>query len=219
MLCRLLPGIKNRMTEDNGRPRLIVVTGCNGVGKSTVAQALCDRLPAVRFHYPPAFLQFRAEAGLDGVVAPLPRLLYYVGATLHLSDLVQQQLVRGHAVCDRYLESPVSLLLAESAMAEPEVEAAVAPFLPFLRVPDITLLLTADYETACRRIRSRIPVRASRTEQKVLESRTFFERRESGLRQWAAKLGPVVEMSTTGLALEEMCDAAWSRLLPRLSHR
>jgi thymidylate kinase len=188
--------------------RFIVVSGCNGVGKSTVAQTLSDRLGAVVFHYPVEFVAFREEVALDTEVAALPRLLYYLGATLHLSDLVRQQLDRSDVICDRYLESPLSLLLAESSFIETDLDRICAPFEPYLCVPNLTLFLTADYETACHRIRERLPRRRTRVEQLVLESRDFFDRRERALRHQARKRGPVVELDTTRLSPAEMCQEA-----------
>src|SRR5207244_1793968 len=68
--------------------RFLVIEGCNGVGKSTIVEYLCARVGASSFHYPPTFVSFRREVHLDESVAPLPRLAYYLAATLHLSDLV-----------------------------------------------------------------------------------------------------------------------------------
>ena len=185
-----------------------MVSGCNGVGKSTVARALGDWLGAEVFHYPVEFVAFRERVALDTEVAALPRLLYYLGATLHLSDLVQQQLIRSDVICDRYLESPLSLLLAESSFAESDLDRICAPFEPYLCIPSLTLFLTSDYETACHRIRERLPRRRTRVEQLVLESQEFFHRREQALRHQARKRGPLVELDTTRLNLPEMCQAA-----------
>lgn len=184
------------------------MSGCNGVGKSTVAQALRERLDAAVFHYPAEFVQFRERVALDTEVSELPRLLYYLGATLHLSDMVRVQLARGHVVCDRYLESPVSLLIAESAFSAEEVDRWCTPYRSYLCLPDLTLLLTADYPTACARIRARLPARRTRVEQRVLDSKEFYQRREAAIRTQVAKLGLAVELDTTNLGVEPMCEAA-----------
>lgn len=190
--------------------KFIVITGCNGVGKTSVAQVLCERLDARLFHYPPEFIDFRSRASLDTAVAPLARLLYYLGASVHLSDLVGQQLAQSHVICDRYHESPASLLVAESALEEDDMDGLCAPFLDHLRVPDTTLLLTASYQTACARIRARLPARATRAERLVLDSEEFFLRRQDALRSQAARLGPVRELDTTDLSVAAMGEAAWA---------
>ncbi len=98
--------------------RFLVIEGCNGVGKSTITEYLSDRTGASTFHYPPEFVSFRHDVHLDESVAPLPRLVYYLAATLHLSDLVRAQLKQSHVICDRYLASPLSLMIGESAIEE-----------------------------------------------------------------------------------------------------
>ncbi len=190
--------------------KFFVVTGCNGVGKSTVAEALRARLGAEVFHYPVEFVRFRERVSLDTAVQELPRLLYYLGATLHLSDLVRQQLTRSPVVCDRYLESPVSLFIVESNISEAELGNICSPLLPYLRVPDVTLLLTTNYETACSRIRERVRGRSSEAERRVLESPDFFRKREIALRTESDRLGPMVELDTTNLSIKEMCESAWA---------
>jgi len=100
--------------------KFLVIEGCNGVGKSTITEYLSARAGASTFHYPPEFVSFRRNVHLDECLAPLPRLAYYLAATLHLSDLVRAQLTQGHVICDRYLASPLSLMIAESAIEETE---------------------------------------------------------------------------------------------------
>src|SRR6266853_4976687 len=124
--------------------KFLVIEGCNGVGKSTITEYLSARLGASTFHYPPEFVSFRRDVHLDESVAPLPRVAYYLAATLHLSDLVRAQLKQSHVVCDRYLASPLSLMIAESAIEETEACRLLEPFLSYLCVPDVTLLLTAE---------------------------------------------------------------------------
>jgi thymidylate kinase len=198
--------------------RLIVIEGVNGVGKSTTARYLCARFGAALFHYFPEFNRFRQEAELDVRVAALPRLLYYLGATLHLSDLVRARLARGHVVCDRYLASPLSLLLAEDTLAEEEVRRTAGPFEPYLCAPDLTLLLTAAPAAARARLRARTARSGVVTpvERQALQSAAFSRRREAALRRHAGRLGPLLELDTTRLSTEEMCRAAEALVAQRL---
>ena len=199
--------------------RFLVIEGCNGVGKSTVTKYLCARLDASSFHYPPEFVTFRGNVQLDESVAPLPRLMYYLAATLHLSDLVRAQLTKGHVVCDRYLASPISLMIAESAIDEPEACGLVERFASYLCVPDVILLLTAEHAAASARIsnRSRESGKLTPVARRILESKEFFYKRQDASRRWAMRLGPVVELDTTNTAPEEMCNSAWSLLAPTLN--
>jgi thymidylate kinase len=199
--------------------KFLVIEGCNGVGKSTIVEYLSARAGASTFHYPPEFLSFRREVHLDEGLAPLPRLVYYLAATLHLSDLVRAQLTRSHVVCDRYLASPLSLMIGESAIEEAEVRHLTEPFESYLCTPDLTLLLTAEHAVVSARIHTRSLKSGTLTPvaRKMLESEEFFQKRENASRRLAMRLGPVVELDTTNLSPEEMCNSAWSLLAPKLN--
>src|SRR6266849_5567551 len=192
--------------------KFLVIEGCNGVGKSTITEYLSARAGASTFHYPPEFVSFRRDAQLDERLAPLPRLAYYLAATLHLSDLVRAQLKQSHVVCDRYLASPLSLMIAEAAIQETEARDLIQPFLSYLCMPDLTLLLTAEHAAAGARInkRSRESGKLTPVARMVLESKEFFYKRQEASRRWAMSLGPVLELDTTNLSPEEMCNSAWS---------
>jgi len=199
--------------------RFLVIEGCNGVGKSTIEKYLSARVGASTFHYQPEFVSFRREVRLDECVAPLPRLVYYLAASLHLSDLVRAQLTQSHVICDRYLASPLSLMIAESAIEETEACRLMKPFASYLRMPDLTLLLTAEHAVASARIhnRSRDSGMLTPVARRMLESKEFFHKRENACRQFAMRLGPVMELDTTNLSPEEMCNCAWSLLAPKLN--
>src|SRR2546430_10363346 len=179
--------------------RFLVIEGCNGVGKSTIVEYLSTRLGASTFHYPPEFVSFRGKVHLDESVAPLPRLVYYLAATLHLSDLVRAQLTRSHVVCDRYLASPISLMIGESAIEETEALRLMESFLCYLSMPDMTLLLTAEHAAASARInsRSRESGKLTPVARRILESEEFFYKRQGASRRWATRLRPVGELDTT----------------------
>jgi thymidylate kinase len=198
--------------------KFLVIEGCNGVGKSTIVEYLSARVGASTFHYPPQFVSFRRDLQLDDHLAPLPRLVYYLAATLHLSDLVRAQLAQRHVICDRYLASPLSLMISESAIEETEARRVVEPFASYLHPPDLTLLLTAEHAVACARInnRSRNSGILTPVARRMLDSEEFFHKRQDVSRRWAMSLGPVVELDTTNLSPEEMRNSAWSLLAPKL---
>src|SRR6266481_4303003 len=199
--------------------KFLVIEGCNGVGKSTITRYLCARTGASTFHYPPEFVSFRREVHLDECLAPLPRLAYYLAATLHLSDLVRAQLTQSHVVCDRYLASPISLMIAESAIEETEARRLLEPFLSYLRMPDLTLLLTAEHAMASARINKRSLESGKLTPvaRRMLESEKLFYKRQDTSRRWAMRLGPIFELDTSNLSPEEMCNSAWSLLAPKFN--
>jgi thymidylate kinase len=195
----------------------VVVEGSNGTGKSTVVTDLASRTGATTFHYPQAFVRFRADVELDEVVRPVARLQYYLAATLHLSDLVADALERGPVICDRYLAGPASLLEAEEALPASELDAMVGAVLPRLVRPDLTLLLVARPDVAT----SRVQVRAAGDRSGALspvERRSadpeYRARRDAALRRHARSLGPVVELDTTRLDPGTMLADAWGIVEP-----
>ena len=197
--------------------KFLVIEGCNGVGKSTITEYLSAHLGASTFHYPPEFVSFRRDVHLDDSVAPLPRLVYYVAATLHLSDLVRAQLKQSHVICDRHLASPLSLMIGESAIEETDACRLLEPFLSYLRMPDLTLLLTAEHAVASARIdkRSRESGKLTPVARRMLKSEEFFYKRQDTSRRWAMRLGPVLELDTTKLSPEAMFNSAWALLAPK----
>ena len=199
--------------------RFLVIEGCNGVGKSTIEKYLTARIGASTFHYPPEFVSFRREVRLDECVAPLPRLVYYLAASLHLSDLVRAQLTQSHVICDRYLASPLSLMIGESAIEEMEARHLTEPFESYLCMPDLILLLTAEHAAASARIHNRSLGSGILTPvaRRMRESEEFFHKRENACRRLAMRPGRVVELDTTNLSPEEMCNSAWSLLAPKLN--
>jgi thymidylate kinase len=199
--------------------RFLAIEGCNGVGKSTITEYLSARTGASTFHYPREFVRFRRDVHLDESVEPLPRLLYYLAATLHLSDLVRARLKQTHVICDRYLASPLSLMIGESAIEESEACRLVKSFLSYLRIPDLTLLLTSEHTVASGRInkRSRESGKLTPVARRILESEEFFHNRQDACRRWVMELGPVVELDTTNLSPEEMHNSAWELLAHKLN--
>jgi thymidylate kinase len=198
--------------------KFLVIEGCNGVGKTTITEYLIARVGAASFHYPPEFVSFRRDVHLDQAVAPLPRLVYYLAATLHLSDLVRAQLKQSHVICDRYLASPLSLMIGDSAIEETQARQLTEPFQSYLCVPDLTLLVTAEHSVVSARIHNRALKSGILTPmaQRMVESKEFFQKREDACRQLATRLGPVVELDTTDLSPEEMHDSAWSLIASKL---
>ena len=152
-------------------------------------------------------------------LAPRPRLVYYLAATLHLSDLVRAQLAQSHVICDRYLASPLSLMIGESAIEETDARDLTEPFLSYLCMPDLTLLLTAEHAAVSARINNRSLKSGMLTPvaRKMVESEEFFHKRQNACRRLSMRLGPVVELDTTNLSPEEMCNSAWSLLAPKLN--
>ena len=194
-------------TEAQGSFPFIVATGCHGVGKSTVAQALSEHFGAATLQFPAEFIRFRERVGLDTGLGPRAQLLYYLGAAFQISDGARRHGSDCPVVSDRYVESPLALVQAVRAIEPDELDRICAPLLPRLRAPDLTLLLTARHEAAVDRIQSRGEGLSS-TQRRSVASPDFYYACEAALRETSAQLGPMQVLDTTTLSVEAMCEAA-----------
>ena len=104
-------------------------------------------------------------------------------------------------------------------MEETDARRLLEPFLSYLCMPDLTLLLTAEHAVASARINKRSLESGKLTPvgRRMLESKELFYKRQDASRRWAMRLGPVVELNTTNLSPEEMHNSAWSLLAPKLN--
>jgi thymidylate kinase len=199
-----------RLGGRTGGP-LVVLEGTNAVGKTSVASDLAARLQAQVFHFPPAFVTFREEVGLDESVAPIPRLVYYFGGILHLSSLVREAMAVGPVVCDRYAASPLGAVIADGEPPEEEVLSLYSVFEPYIARPGLTILLRCDHASA----QARLETRSSRDgalhvlHRRSLVSAAYFRRTHEAIRRQVYRMGPVVELDTSGRTVEETREAAW----------
>jgi thymidylate kinase len=199
--------------RSNGRTRgpLVVLEGTNATGKSSVVTDLAARLDAQGFHFPPAFVAFREEVGLDSCVAPIPRLVYYLAGILHLSSLIDEAMTKGPVVCDRYAASPLGAVIADGEPTEEEVLSLFSGFEPHIARPDLTILLRCDHAAARARLEARNRREGSLhvLHRRSLESPAYFRRTHEAIRRQVYRMGPVVEIDTTGRTVEETREAAW----------
>ncbi len=176
-----------------------------------MAAYLSERMAATRFHFPPGFETLRVRLSLDEGMAPRPRLAIYTAASIRLSSLVEAEVAGGRAVvCDRYLAAPLSLLVAEEAATEGEVERFVEVALARVAKPFVTVLLVAEHDVASDRVRRRVAASdrpATPVERMTIESPGFFARRGAALRRYSDALGSVEEIDTTAMSVPDMLAA------------
>ncbi len=196
----------------------VVVEGTTWVGKSTVARSLSRSLGAKLFHLPPEFMRFRKSFPFDDWLDPASRIAYYVGAGLHMSQLVRDELTRGPVVCDRYMASPLGLVEADAELSPNEVETFVAPFEANLARPDVTLLLVADQRAVLDRVAAHAGPdrRIIGLHRRALGSEDHFLRWEQATRRLSARLGPVAEIDTAAMTVRRMTGTALGRVMDHL---
>jgi thymidylate kinase len=194
----------------------VVVEGVHGAGKTTVSEMLRERFGAVLLHFTPEFGRFRQDAEMDVKVAPLPRLLHYLAATMQVSDLARAHLASRHVVCDRYLVSPVALLTTDPSVTAQEVAAIVATYEPYYCSPDLTLLLTVEHSVATARLRRRADRIVSNSQRESMDSPAFFQHWQSHIKEEVARRGSYVEIDTSDLSRSEMLVCTFGAVVDRL---
>ena len=128
----------------------IALEGVGGCGKSTLAAVLARRLTCPVIHTAPEPL-VELQPYINRHAKPLPHLMFYLAAVLHSSDLVRDALVSGNAIADRYISSVIANHAAVHNSGNTDARTAIAPFLDYVLVPDLTVYLHASPETLSAR--------------------------------------------------------------------
>ena len=134
--------------------KLTVITGLDGSGTSSVAEALCRRDPnGMLFKTPgPAFDQSRHL--LDGdvrVQSPAAHYLFYLSSVVHASSRIEESLKTRNVYCVRYLIDTV----VSHRVAGLDVELQYEGGYYTIKEPDVTLFITIDEEVRQDRISRR----------------------------------------------------------------
>jgi dTMP kinase len=189
------------------RGRLITIEGLDGAGKSTLAEALADRLGARLLREPGGVdLSERIrtlvkDPGLQ--VSPRAEALLYAAARAQLvEELVEPLLEAGTTVVlDRFVDSSLAYQGGGRGLGLDAV-GAVNRFATGGLSPDVTLLLRVDIATGRMRLggRGEVPDRLER------EDAAFFERVQSVYDQLADQ--PQVRVIDASGSPEEVLEEA-----------
>jgi dTMP kinase len=139
---------------------LVTLEGPDGSGKSTLAAGLRDHFPDATFTREPTDSWYgdavSRSLGDDGADPVAELFLYAADHADHLARVVRPALDAGDlVVSDRYSDSRIAYqgatLAAVDAFAGDPVDYVRRLHEPFSRVPDLTILLDVDAETAAAR--------------------------------------------------------------------
>ncbi|WP_327416987.1 dTMP kinase [Streptomyces sp. NBC_01233] len=130
--------------DENRDAPFIALESVSGVGKSTLTAELAHRWGGTGIHtLAPPHSGWSREADR---MKPLPHLAFY------LSDRIRQSLAIGPVIADRYASSITACQAAVHGADIAEVDRLIAPFRPYLVVPDHTFYLRCSEETLRERM-------------------------------------------------------------------
>jgi thymidylate kinase len=141
----------------------VVLEGVSGVGKSTLAALLGERLRATTVHTLPEPHTDLSPA-VNSHLKALPQFAFYLSGLLHVSDRIRDALTRGPVVADRYLSSVAACHAAVHGAGLDQVRGLLEVFLPYLIQPDATFYLNSSNRALADRMGSKTDLKQDDTE-------------------------------------------------------
>ncbi|MET9061937.1 thymidylate kinase [Streptomyces antibioticus] len=132
------------LTRRNGP--FIVLEGISGIGKSTLARLLTERLDAGTLHTVPDFYMPWAPV-MNARTRALPQFAFYLSGVLHAADVIRNHGERGPVVADRFVSSVLAYHSAVHELDMAQVADLLVPFRPYLPTPDRTFYLRCTDRT------------------------------------------------------------------------
>lgn len=184
--------------------KLIVLEGIDGVGKTTISQALKKELGRrhIRsviyestekknygFNILKPFIKKRAaKLSIDS------SLFFYLSSALFKSEIIKKMLKKKWVICDRYIYSTIAYhnLKGATKYLFPDLDK-----FPIIK-PDFSFLITVDDKTRLQRVKRRGIVNSVDLIQKKIGSRAF--RMEAELKKF--KLTEIVNNSSLDKAID-----------------
>ncbi|MES4906365.1 MULTISPECIES: thymidylate kinase [unclassified Streptomyces] len=145
------------------RGPFLVLEGVSGVGKSTLARLLAERLGATAIHTL-ADPHTAWSDTVNRVLRPLPQFAFYLSGLLHVSDVVRQALNTRPVVADRYASSVITCHAAVNQVGLDQVRGLITPFLPYLTAPDATFYLIGSDSALKERMGTKTDVKQDDTD-------------------------------------------------------
>lgn len=165
-----------KIKKSNGGVRVVAVEGLDGVGKSTLARAYCNRHPKVQYveceptvYSVDLYLMTDAEFR----ASPTGRMLMDIGDMAADYRKREDEALLGPILTDRSIWSAVAGFYAKDPTSlKSLLDAVEALRADHVVLPDRVVVLTGSYETCQARLRSRV-----RCGEFSADLRSDFERR------------------------------------------
>lgn len=123
--------------------KLIVITGLDGSGTTSIAEAMCKTDPRGRLLHTPNDPYICGREKIDGVVrltSQAAHYFYYLSACIYASACIEKLLINHNVYCVRYLLDTV----VSHRVAGLDVNLNYKTDLYSILEPDLTIFVTAD---------------------------------------------------------------------------
>lgn len=191
--------------------RLIVIEGCDGVGKSTAARILAEVYGAMSFSSPidPKTKERRGAVDKEAFNDPLNRFRFFRESNaLDSAKYLRPNLAEGrNIVLDRYILSTIIGNMGLGMELPPEELLVV----PDIVIPDATIFLSLDPNIRAQRIAKRAAELGKAKTDNVIDNATDVQSRVSGLLDELTEYG-IIKVDTTGLEPMEVVSVIVDKL-------
>lgn len=185
------------------RGPFVVLEGVSGIGKSSLARILADRLGASMLHTLPDPLSGLSSI-INSTLRPLPQFGFYLSGLLHASDLVRERLARGPVVADRYASSVTACHAAVHQVDVGHVVELMNPFWRYLVQPDRTFYLRCSERALRERMATKTDVKHDDLD--LLQVPGRLQRLVENFDAVAAVDPSAVVLDTDGLSPDALAD-------------
>ena len=172
----------------------IAIEGIDGVGKSTCAKLLAEKMSAYYYKTPSGIFE-KVRTTIDISVDPYTRFIFYLGGTLYASEKIKKIVTYQPVVCDRYI---LSTIIYHEAMGVNI--SSIIQKQPTILAPDYYIYLYTDENTRTQRLISRNVISPSDI---ALENNKELQRR---IHYEFIKSPGMIHIDTSLISPEEVCD-------------
>ena len=178
-------------------PFVVAIEGPNGAGKSTLCAALAAALDAPNcLGTDPAWMSEPFKVRMIRDADWLASALFFISGCLEQMRVLNQTAKAAGTrliIMDRSLWSTLAVHAAHSTERLARLTAMLTPVVPDIRIPDLTLVLQASFETCQERIAKKSGVARALDQ---LTATAEFHLREQEFYRWLARQNPAVEFIT-----------------------